>query len=248
MNTKFAGKCASVVASPLRRVRPCSFTTVRLPQRNFSPLSRSFSTCPSKQNTHLAGDHETERWRSTPVRMTAPVRSKPPVWNNAFVVNEDPQVLDKFYVKVLGKDGHRMLTNEVKWLAVTHKSFDHGRRGYNERLSFLGVMKSPHVLVGFLLMLDLNRPKNTQFTNITGSCSPLFQNPCASRHLWTSTISASGPGGTPESHYAKQESNSRRQNIRSEKAISARSTIWYRRCSTVETEEGTCRSQIATLT
>lgn len=31
-----------------------------------------------------------------------------------------------------------MLTDEVKWLAVTHKSFDHGRRGFNDRLAFLG--------------------------------------------------------------------------------------------------------------
>lgn len=32
-----------------------------------------------------------------------------------------------------------MLTDEVKWLAVTHKSFDHGRRGFNDRLAFLGM-------------------------------------------------------------------------------------------------------------
>lgn len=25
-----------------------------------------------------------------------------------------------------------------QWLAVTHKSFDHGRRGFNDRLAFLG--------------------------------------------------------------------------------------------------------------
>lgn len=70
--------------------------------------------------------------------MIAPFRSKPPVLNNEFLVNQDPQILNKFYVNALGKDGDRMLTEEVKWLAVTHKSFDHGRRGYNERLGFLG--------------------------------------------------------------------------------------------------------------
>ena len=31
-----------------------------------------------------------------------------------------------------------MLSEETKWLAVTHKSFDHGRRGFNDRLAFLG--------------------------------------------------------------------------------------------------------------
>lgn len=70
--------------------------------------------------------------------MMAPVRSKPPVENNDFAVNEDPERLDKVYDRVLGKEGHRMLTDEVKWLAVTHKSFDHGRRGFNDRLAFLG--------------------------------------------------------------------------------------------------------------
>ena len=32
-----------------------------------------------------------------------------------------------------------MLTEETKWLAVTHKSFDHGRRGFNDRLAYLGM-------------------------------------------------------------------------------------------------------------
>ena len=78
------------------------------------------------------------RWKVTPPRMTAPVRSKPPVLDNEFFVNEDPEKLDRVLVWVLGKDGDKMLTEEVKWLVVTHKSFDHGRRGYNDRLAFLG--------------------------------------------------------------------------------------------------------------
>ena len=78
------------------------------------------------------------RWQSTPPRMMAPVRSKPPVLNNDFAVNDDPESLDKAYDRVLGKGGHGMLTDEVKWLAVTHKSFDHGKRGFNDRLAFLG--------------------------------------------------------------------------------------------------------------
>ena len=70
--------------------------------------------------------------------MTAPVRSKPPVLNNDFEVNNDPVKLDRVYRRTLGEDGENVLTDEVKWLAVTHKSFDHGRRGYNDRLAFLG--------------------------------------------------------------------------------------------------------------
>ena len=71
--------------------------------------------------------------------MMAPFRSRPPVANNDFVVNSDPRRLDDVYDRVLGKGGRAMLTEEVKWLAVTHKSFDHGRRGFNDRLCFLGM-------------------------------------------------------------------------------------------------------------
>lgn len=73
--------------------------------------------------------------------MTAPFRSKPPV-QNGFIVNDDPNRLDDVYINMLGTNGDRLLTEEVKWLAVTHKSFDHGRRGFNERLAFLGMLYS----------------------------------------------------------------------------------------------------------
>ena len=53
-------------------------------------------------------------------------------------VNKDPRKLDEMYMQFLGSEGDKMLSDETKWLAVTHKSFDHGRRGFNDRLSFLG--------------------------------------------------------------------------------------------------------------
>ncbi|KAL8932713.1 MAG: hypothetical protein Q9216_006716, partial [Gyalolechia sp. 2 TL-2023] len=53
-------------------------------------------------------------------------------------VNEDPEKLNRVLTRVLGEDSDRLLTDEVKWLAVTHKSFDHGRRGFNDRLAYLG--------------------------------------------------------------------------------------------------------------
>lgn len=55
-----------------------------------------------------------------------------------WMVNSDPAKLDAFYDAFLGQGGSRMLSEETKWLAVTHKSFDYGRRGYNTRLAFLG--------------------------------------------------------------------------------------------------------------
>ena len=88
----------------------------------------------------------TPRWKSTPARYKAPVRSKPPVLNNDFPVNDDPAQLDKAYVRILGRGGEAMLTEEVKWLAVTHKSFDHGKRGYNDRLAFLGMIATDSIL------------------------------------------------------------------------------------------------------
>lgn len=54
-------------------------------------------------------------------------------------VNEDPVKLDDFYERFLGRHGARMLPEELKWLAVTHKSFDYGRRGFNTRLAFFGM-------------------------------------------------------------------------------------------------------------
>lgn len=71
--------------------------------------------------------------------MKAPVRTRPyPINYKEFEVNEDPEKLDAMYTQFLGKNGSKMLADETKWLAVTHKSFDHGRRGFNDRLSFLG--------------------------------------------------------------------------------------------------------------
>ena len=70
--------------------------------------------------------------------MIAPVRTRPLPEDNDFVVNTDPELLDRVYDRVLGEGGQTMLSEEVKWLAVTHKSFDHGRRGYNDRLGYIG--------------------------------------------------------------------------------------------------------------
>ena len=78
------------------------------------------------------------RWAQTPPLMTAPYRIKPLPEDNDFTVNDDPAKLDRAYVRLLGEDGDQMLTEEVKWVAITHKSFDHGRRGYNDRLSMEG--------------------------------------------------------------------------------------------------------------
>lgn len=55
-----------------------------------------------------------------------------------FAVNEDPEVLDKAFELLLG-DLSKGLPDELKWQAVTHKSFDHGRQPNNEKLAFFGM-------------------------------------------------------------------------------------------------------------
>ncbi|KAI1125994.1 RNase III domain-containing protein [Nemania abortiva] len=83
---------------------------------------------------------EEPRWTHTPPRMKAPFSPhivKNPLRSH-WKVNEDPQKLDDALNTFLGRDGARMLPEELKWLAVTHKSFDQGRRGFNDRLAFLG--------------------------------------------------------------------------------------------------------------
>jgi large subunit ribosomal protein L15 len=81
------------------------------------------------------------RWSYTPERMKGPGFSinivKDPrrtVWQN----NQDPAKLDAMYNRLLGPKGDRMLPDEIKWLAITHKSFDQGRRGFNTRLAYFG--------------------------------------------------------------------------------------------------------------
>ena len=69
--------------------------------------------------------------------MKAPVRARAER-QEKFEVNGDPAKLDAVYTNFLGKTGPKMLGDETKWLAVTHKSFDHGRRGFNDRMAFLG--------------------------------------------------------------------------------------------------------------
>ena len=81
---------------------------------------------------------ERPRWQYTPPAMVAPISLRSYKPHNEYKVNEDPRKLNHVYDNVLGKGKHLLLTEEVRWLAVTHKSFDQGRRGYNDRLAFLG--------------------------------------------------------------------------------------------------------------
>jgi large subunit ribosomal protein L15 len=88
-------------------------------------------------------DAPTPRWSQTPPELKAPFSIHPRSLEGRSVggrhdVNKDPRKLDDMYTKFLGPEGPQLLSEETKWLAVTHKSFDHARRGFNERLAFIG--------------------------------------------------------------------------------------------------------------
>ncbi|KAH7033584.1 RNase III domain-containing protein [Microdochium trichocladiopsis] len=107
-----------------------------------APATASFSTsCVTRSEAvPSSSQNNAPRWSRTPERMKAPFSphiTKDPA-RSRWKVNEDPKRLDKALNQFFGHDGERLLPDELKWLAVTHKSFDQGRRGFNDRLAFLG--------------------------------------------------------------------------------------------------------------
>lgn len=114
----------------------------RLPARQtLAPSARWSSTSSTPESSSASAQESVEgkpRWAYTPPATKAPfslARPKDPR-RSVWVVNEDPKKLDRFYERFLGSPG--MLPEELKWLAVTHKSFDQGRRGFNDRLAYFG--------------------------------------------------------------------------------------------------------------
>lgn len=127
-----------------RRARPscqCASSTSR------TSSVRQFSASSPRPEVQYENERAPRpRWSYTPQKMTAPypIQIKDP--DKAWECNNDPAKLDRFYVKFLGRGGDSVLTEEGKWLAVTHKSFDQGRRGFNDRLAFFGRLGSWHTI------------------------------------------------------------------------------------------------------
>ncbi|KAF2703002.1 hypothetical protein K504DRAFT_393396 [Pleomassaria siparia CBS 279.74] len=122
----------STTTCPLRPAQRPQPSLVRTSACAFS------TTTPSRSSEYESEASERPRWQQTPARMRAPIRLRPLPKGPEFKVNEDPRKLDDAYKQMLGPGGDKVLTEEVKWLAITHKSFDHGRRGHNDRLAYLG--------------------------------------------------------------------------------------------------------------
>ncbi|KAK2867758.1 hypothetical protein FQN49_003504 [Arthroderma sp. PD_2] len=131
--------------SPLQTIAGFAQPACRRAPRFLLPFcSQSQSSSRRRiSSTHAPQEQQTvsapvPRWQQTPPAMKAPVRLRESPNKTEFKVNCDPTVLDNFYVRMLGPDGDKMLSEEVKWQAVTHKSFDQGRRGFNDRLAYFG--------------------------------------------------------------------------------------------------------------
>ncbi|KAL2824040.1 ribonuclease-III-like-domain-containing protein [Aspergillus cavernicola] len=126
---------------PARAARAVSCSACRslvapVPAQLALPLLRRNYSTPADQAPVDYTDKP--RWSYTPPQAKAPFSLRLHSKRREFPVNSDPKALDEFYVRFLGEGGDKVLTEEVKWLAVTHKSFDQGRRGFNDRLAFLG--------------------------------------------------------------------------------------------------------------
>ncbi|ELQ33159.1 RNase III domain-containing protein [Pyricularia oryzae Y34] len=121
-------------------------TSTRVLRRCSAPLlSRPFSQSLARQVTTAAEVADEQpvnsnlpRWAKTPERMKSTVplgEMRNPSNRQFYQVNESQARLDQFYNSFLGRDGEMMLGDEAKWLSVTHKSYDQGRRGFNSRLA-----------------------------------------------------------------------------------------------------------------
>lgn len=84
-------------------------------------------------------------------------------------------MLDNAYSSFLGKNGDTLLPEELKWLAVTHKSFDHARRGFNDKLAFLG--KRLCDMQCDLALLEQQDPLNTKAFNRRKPSSKQYLHP-----------------------------------------------------------------------
>ncbi|KAM3510323.1 hypothetical protein MY11210_005941 [Beauveria gryllotalpidicola] len=132
-------------------LQPCRMSLLRSrqPARVFLPCARSYATTTAAETPEsfkISESPESKtpapRWSQTPAGMKAPLQmdfAKNPK-NKVWAVNNDPARLDQMYERLLGQGGSKMLPDELKWLAVTHKSFDQGRRGFNDRLAMVGRM------------------------------------------------------------------------------------------------------------
>ena len=123
----FVSPSSSVIGSSTTAAAAAAAAPQSTPSHHYSTTTRESTNESPKP-----------RWSYTPPRAKAPFSLRFGSKRPDYLVNSSPQRLDEFYIRLLGEDGEKMLSEEVKWLAVTHKSYDQGRRGFNDRLAFIG--------------------------------------------------------------------------------------------------------------
>ncbi|KAF2232850.1 hypothetical protein EV356DRAFT_534355 [Viridothelium virens] len=126
---------------PFRTLKRATDSAIRKrpqPKRAHLVQSSTFTTSLRLRVEEDVDPADRPRWQQTPKAMVAPVPTNFKREHMTFKVNESQEKLDEVYVRILGAGGDRLLPEEVKWLAITHKSFDHGRRGFNDRLAYFG--------------------------------------------------------------------------------------------------------------
>jgi large subunit ribosomal protein L15 len=136
--------------------------------------------------------------------MTMPIRLRPQPKQPAWTVNDDDEKLNQVYDQLLtglggpSVRGRHVLDEQVKvcvtdttrdasvsvqlhadsnitqWVAITHKSFSHGRLGFNDRLAYLG----KRILDLQTSLALLNSPPNP--AAITPPARHVFQHPALS--------------------------------------------------------------------
>jgi hypothetical protein len=150
--------------TPLRSLQTLSGTQRRCCQcdsmRILVRSQRQFSTTPLRPEEQK----ERPRWSFTPPQMKAPFQPRPKDPSKAWTCNEDPAKVDSMYIGLFGRGGDKVLSDEIKWLAITHKSFDQGRRGFNDRLAFFGTR---YLRFEFSVITDQNRETNPHSPNFS---------------------------------------------------------------------------------
>ncbi|KAI9667119.1 MAG: hypothetical protein M1831_001296 [Alyxoria varia] len=216
-----------------------SFTTTATPNHPQSESTFADSDDPSLH---------TPRWSRTPPSMRAPYRSRPPNPNMSehFQVNSDPRRLNDALRRFYGAEewdvfeqrdnGYRgrvngvgegdteggFLPEEVKWLAVTHKSFDHGRRGFNDRLGFLG--KRILELQTSLTLLTNPHPRSTSNSHI----DPARPSPPTHASLTNlESLSSPSPPPTPSPSHPHSSSHTPHSDILHPSALASLASDTY---------------------
>lgn len=142
MASKPSARLCTSVARRIRQCPVCANSTIKPKSQNHV---RQFTTSLIRSDEN--SQTERPRWSYTPDQMKAPFNPRTKDPRKAWEANNDPEKLNAMYIKFLGRGGDKVLSDEIKWLAVTHKSFDQGRRGFNDRLAFFGRFVSRKILV-----------------------------------------------------------------------------------------------------